>query len=333
MSPPDSSAQLPRIRVRTSGDFRDWLEAARGTLLATTYNSGKLAAFSIRRGKLAARFFRFARPMGLAVNGPRIALAVRQELLVYEAAPSDDPDAPPAGAYRLARRYATGSVDAHDLAFGRRGLVFVNTRHNCLARPSDDRRFVRAWRPPFIDRPVAKDCCHLNGLGMRGGQPAMATAFCQGSEPKSWKSLDRYHSGVLLDVARDAVVADGLCMPHSPRRYRGAWWLCDSGRGLLCRFDEREGRCVVAAELPGFTRGLHFAGQRALVGLSRIRAQHILDAPPIRERCPEPLAGVALVDVASGKLTGLLEFVQGGNEVYEVALLPGVLDLQLAPHA
>jgi uncharacterized protein (TIGR03032 family) len=333
MSSPDSPAQSPRIRVRATGDFLSWLAAADGTLLVSTYNSGKLFALALRDGRLRVRAFKFMRPMGMAVNGPRFALAVRQELLVYAAQSrrASDPDG--VVEYRLIECHVTGRVDAHDLAFGRKGLFFVNTRHNCLARPSARVQFVRSWQPPFMTQNVARDCCHLNGLGMRAGLPAMATAFCQGAEPKSWKALNRFESGVMIDIVANQVVAEGLCMPHSPRRYHGAWWLCDSGRGLLCRWDERSGRCETVAVLPGFTRGLGFAAQRAIVGLSKIREKHILDAPPIRERCAEPIAGVGLVDVTRGAVTGVLEFVAGGAEVYEVALLPGVHDLRLTQPA
>jgi uncharacterized protein (TIGR03032 family) len=111
-------------------------------------------------------------------------------------------------------------------------------------------------------------------------------------------------------------------MPHSPRRHAGRWWFCNSGEGSLCIWDRQQGAAEVTATLPGFTRGLTFASGRALVGLSKIRPKHILDAPPVRARWPHLQAGVALVDLASGRPTGGVEFVKGGREVYEVAYLP-----------
>jgi hypothetical protein len=67
-----------------------------------------------------------------------------------------------------------------------------------------------------------------------------------------------------------------------------------------------------------------FAAGRAIVGLSRIRKRHILDAPPVRERFSRMRAGLWLVDPATGRTTGSLEFVRGGREVYDLAFLPGV---------
>jgi hypothetical protein len=77
-------------------------------------------------------------------------------------------------------------------------------------------------------------------------------------------------------------------------------------------------------ELPGFTRGLTFIGDRAVAGLSRIRQRHILDAPPVRDRWRRLRSGLSLVDWRRGVETGALEFVRGGREVYDVAFLPGV---------
>jgi hypothetical protein len=38
-------------------------------------------------------------------------------------------------------------------------------------------------------------------------------------------------------------------------------------------------------------------------------------------------SGVALVDWQSGRETGGLEFIRGGREVFDVAVLPGAVDL------
>jgi uncharacterized protein (TIGR03032 family) len=221
--------------------------------------------------------------------------------------------------------YTTGRVDAHDLAFDRRGLLFANTRFNCVSRPSDRVRFLRTWQPSFITTTVRQDCCHLNGLGVRNERLAMATAFCESDAPAAWRETDRYQSGVLIDVRNNRIAARGLCMPHSPRWHDGAWWFCNSGEGALCLYLRDQSASDAVAVLPGFTRGLTFAAGRAVVGLSRIRKRHILDAPPVRARFPRMRSGVWLVDPTSGRATGALEFTRGGREVYDVALLPGCL--------
>lgn len=301
----------PPIELRLRGDFLDWLAAAGGTLAITTYNSGKLALFSSPAGTLAASFWKFPRPMGLAVAGDRLAMISRDHVWALRLAPE----------LAVESVQYTGRLDAHDVAYDRRGLLFAATRFNCVARPSARVNFQRHWQPKFIEQIQAVDCCHLNGMGVRDGRLAMATAFCESADPAAWRRGDRFGSGVLIDAVRNCIAARGLCLPHSPRWHAGRWWLCNSGEGSLCVLDEREGKCQPVALLPGFTRGLCFAAGRAIVGLSRIRRRHILDAPPVRTRFPRLRAGVALVDPVSGRETGSLEFTCGGREVYDAAFV------------
>ena len=319
-----ADAQRPAagpLRVRVHGDFVEWLAATGGSLAVTTYTSGKLLLASAPRGELTIRETKFARPMGMAVDGAQLALAIRERLLVFRREANHADSAP--AIYALVESRATGKLNVHDVAFGRRGIHFANTRYNCVARPSERVSFRRVWTPPFITETVPQDRCHLNGLGMRDGEPAMITAFCATGRKGGWREADRFTSGVMVAVPGGETVARGLCMPHSPRRHEGAWWVCNSGEGTLCRLAE-PGVCDPVASLPGFTRGLCFAAGRAIVGLSKIRPEHILDAPPVRDRHGELRAGVALVDLATGRETGSLEFVRGGNEVFETAFLPGI---------
>jgi uncharacterized protein (TIGR03032 family) len=326
--PPAMPVHASQIDIRVHGDFSEWLVAANGTLAVTTYNSGRLALVSAPAGRLTTRFVRLARPMGVAFDGVRLAVAAREQIHVWRLADNLPPQDNPV---RFAKEttHATGRLDVHDLAFDARGLCFANTRFNCLARPGRRSRFRRAWTPSFLTASATRDCCHLNGLGVRGGRLAVATAFCTSSMTGGWRTEDRFQSGVAIDVRRNRVAVSGLCMPHSPRWDGRTWWLCNSGEGTLCAWDPRGGVCEAVAFLPGFTRGLCFAAGRAVVGLSRIRRRHILDAPPVRQRHPRLRSGAWLVDPVNGRTTGALEFVRGGREVYDVAFLPGVTHLDL----
>ncbi len=317
------------LRCRTHGNFAEWLAASGGSVAITTYTSGKLVLVRSRGQRLRFRTLAFPRPMGMALTGRHLALAVKKRILVFRNSTTAEGDR--GEAHRAAdalfvpkREFVTGKLNAHDVAFGRRGVYFANTRCNCLARVTTRCSFLRCWQPPFISDRVHQDRCHLNGIGMHHGQPAMATAFCETGHAGGWREENRFTTGVLIDIQENQVVARGLCMPHSPRRHEGRWWLCNSGHGTLCRFDPALGTCEAVCSLPGFTRGLCFAGNHALVGLSKIRDKHVLDAPPIPGRDAKSRAGVALVDLATGNQTGMLEFVSGGREVYEVVFLPNI---------
>lgn len=334
LPPPNSPARRPpptreqlslaplaasALKVSAHGAFVDWLSRARGVLAVSTYNSGKLAVISADSGRLHVACWKFARPMGLAYHGDRLAVVARGGVLPFRQRTSGG-----CAYFGMGDPFVTGLVDAHDAAWGRRGLYFANTRFNCIARTTHRVRFLRVWQPQFISGVVASDACHLNGLAMQSGLPRLATAFCESSQPKGWKQEDRFTAGVAVDVVENKVVARGFCMPHSPRRFAGQWWLCNSGDGTLCNLDVKRGQWSVVAALPGFTRGLCHVGRVAVVGMSRIRAKHILDAPPVRERCGIPIAGVAAVEIHSGRTIGWLNFRRGGSEVYDVAFLPDV---------
>jgi uncharacterized protein (TIGR03032 family) len=318
---PTNPTAKKSLRCRASGNFAEWLANSGGSVAVTTYTSGKLVLIASRDNRLRFRTHHFTRPMGMAFEGRHLALAVRNNILLFQTSTTtESPDT----RFKLKRQYATGRLDSHDVAFGRRGIYFANTRCNCIARATTRFNFLRNWQPPFITDMVHQDRCHLNGLGMHRGRPAMATAFCETGHAGGWRDDNRFDSGVLIDVRENQVVARGLCMPHSPRRHEGHWWLCNSGHGTLCRFDPTLEQCESVCSLPGFTRGLCFAGDHALVGLSKIRDKHVLDAPSIAGQPAKSRSGVALVDLTTGNQTGMLEFVSGGREVYEVVFLPGI---------
>ena len=76
--------------------------------------------------------------------------------------------------------------------------------------------------------------------------------------------------------------------------------------------------------MPGFTRGLDFAGRFAFVGLSQVRESAVFSGIPITERLtPEQrTCGVCVVDLRRGEPIGLLKFTSGVQEVFAVSLLP-----------
>ncbi|MGA2257941.1 MAG: DUF4915 domain-containing protein, partial [Thermoguttaceae bacterium] len=90
--------------------------------------------------------------------------------------------------------------------------------------------------------------------------------------------------GLLMDVDSGENLCRGLSMPHSPRWYGGRLWVCESGSGTLGYVDLNSGRYEPVAAVPGFTRGLDFAGDLAFVGLSQVRESAVFSGIPITER-------------------------------------------------
>jgi uncharacterized protein (TIGR03032 family) len=88
--------------------------------------------------------------------------------------------------------------------------------------------------------------------------------------------------------------------------------------------DLANGQLETIAQLPGFTRGLAFAGGYAFVGLSKIRETAIFGGLPIASRGAELKCGVWIVELATGKTIGQLEFDRSVEEIFDVQVLPGV---------
>lgn len=270
----------------------------------------------------------FLKPMGLAVQNQRLALATQHEVWLFANAPQlardyleQQPDRYDA-LYLPRAVYFTGDLNVHDLAFGSDRLWIVNTRFSCLAALSQDFSFVPVWQPPFISTIVPEDRCHLNGLAMVAGQPRFVTALGESDTVGGWRST-KATGGVLIDVAHNQILLRGLSMPHSPCWHNNQLWLLNSGTGELWRVDAA-GQHEVVCALPGFLRGLCCVGEYAIVGLCQIREQHIFGGLPVQERFDRLRCGIAVVHLQTGQTVGLLEFTQGCQELYDVKFLSGV---------
>lgn len=327
ISPPDA----PSIFECSASDaFQAWLAQTDGSLAITTYQAGKLALVGWNGEQITVLLRQFPKPMGLAVQDQRLALATNHEVWLFANAPllaheylEDQPGRYDA-LYLPRVTYFTGDLNIHDLAFGSDSLWLVNTRFSCLSALSKDFSFVPRWQPSFISQVVPEDRCHLNGLALVEGQPKFVTALGESDEVGGWRP-HKATGGILIDVESNEIVLPGLSMPHSPCWHQGYLWLLNSGTGELWRVDPQSGQYDVVCALPGFLRGLSCFGPYALVGLSQIREQHIFGGLPVQERFEQLLCGVAVVDLRSGQVAGLLEFTAGCQELYDVQFLPGIL--------
>lgn len=158
---------------------------------------------------------------------------------------------------------------------------------------------------------------------MVDGKPKYVTALGETNEMAGWRP-NKARGGLLMDVDSGVILCRGLSMPHSPRWYGGRLWVCESGSGTLGYVDRNTGRYEAVAAVPGFTRGLDFAGDLAFVGLSQVRESAVFSGIPITERLApeERTCGVCVVDLRRGEPIALLKFESGVQEVFAVAVLP-----------
>ena len=316
-----------RFRYVHSTNFPALLEAMGASLVVSTYQAGKMVVFRAKGGKLSMLLRTFDKAMGLAVDPRRIAIATTYQIWTLRNSPHVAAKMEPAGQYDgcfLPRTsHVTGNIDCHEVAWADGELWVVNTLFSCLCTLEPDYSFVPRWRPPFVTRLVRHDRCHLNGVAFEDGRPKYVTVFGETDEPEGWRP-NKIDGGCLIDVESGETIVRGLSMPHSPRIHDGRLWLLDSGNGRLATVDRDNGRLETVADLPGYTRGLAFAGRLAFVGLSKIRETAIFGGVPIAERPEERKCGVSVVDAQAGRIVAFLEFDNGVEEIFDVQILPGV---------
>jgi uncharacterized protein (TIGR03032 family) len=317
------------LRAVHSTNFPGLLRRLGASLLVTTYQAGKLVMVRADGDHLNTHFRSLQAPMGLALDGNRLAVGTTIQVWEYADVPALTAKLDPPGRHDACflprASHVTGNIQGHEMAWGPGGeLWVVNTRFSCLCTLDTSASFAPRWRPPFVSALEPSDRCHLNGLGMVDGRPRFVTALGETDEPAGWRA-NKAKGGIVMDVDCGEVITRGLSMPHSPRWYAGRLWVCESGAGTLGYIDPGTGQYQPIAEVPGFTRGLDFAGNLAFVGLSQVRESATFSGIPITERLSEEerTCGVCVVDLASGQVVALLRFDTTVQEIFAVTVLPG----------
>ena len=318
------------LRAGHTPNLPDLLRERGISLLVTTYQAGKLVAVREQGGAVNAHFRAFQAPMGLALTdgGSKLAIGTTSQVWEFRDVPKVAARLEPKGThdacYLPRSSHVTGNVQIHEMAYGAGGVLwFVNTRFSCLATLDPESSFVPRWRPPFVTELEPSDRCHLNGLAMVDGRPKYVTALGESNAMAGWRA-NKARGGLLMDVDSGAVVCQGLSMPHSPRWYGGRLWVCESGAGTLGCVDLSTGRYEAVAAMPGYARGLDFAGELAFVGLSQVRESAVFSGIAVTQRLApeERTCGVCVVDLRRGAPVALLKFESGVQEVFAVAVLP-----------
>jgi len=330
-TPLPPAADEPWVEVYSSREFPGWLAEERVSLAFTTYQTAKLFFVGLQAdGNLAVSERTFNRCMGLWADGQTLWMNTLYQLWRFENALQ--PGFLHNGCDRLyipRVGYTTGDLDIHDIAVEASGRVlFVNTKFSCLATLSERDSFTPLWRPPFLSRLAAEDRCHLNGLALDEGRARYLTAVSTSDVADGWRDR-RHDGGVVLDVRHNRVCVAGLSMPHSPRVYRDRLWLLNSGTGYFGSADPRSGTFEPLTFCPGYLRGLAFAGDYAVVGLSRPRHDKTfgglaLDAA-LAAKGAEARCGLQVIDLRTGDALHWLRLEGMVSELYDVVVLPGAV--------
>jgi uncharacterized protein (TIGR03032 family) len=267
--------------------------------------------------------------MGLAVGRGRLAIGTAVDVWEFRNVPAVsaklDPPNKHDAVYLPRSAHVTGDIQIHEMAYLDDEVLFVNTRFSCLAKLEPEHSFAPTWRPKFISAYTPDDRCHLNGLCVVDGSPRWVTALGETDTAGGWRE-NKKSGGILIDVDSNEIVARGLSMPHSPRWHQGKLWLLESGTGSLGFVDLASGRYEPIVQLDGFTRGLEMVGNIAFVGLSQVRETAVFSGIQITERLQETerTCGVWAVDLQRGEVIAFLKFEDAVQEIFAIALLPGI---------
>ena len=329
------TATLPDM-VADAG-FRRTLAGLRSTLAISTVPGGVfLVGCSDDAASLHVAHAPFEHAWGLAADSQRLAVATHREIIVFANSPllaSTHPDRPGYFDAFLTPRvtFFTGECLIHDMAIVRTGLLASNTRFSNVSLIDGSANFDPVWHPGFVTACTPEDRCHLNGIAVENGQLRYVTAFGPFNEPQGWRSHD-LDAGVIVDVGRNGVLCDGLCLPHSPRLSDGQLYVLEAGTGAVLKVNRDTGKTVRLVTLPGFARGMTIADGILFVGLSAIRNTDRGIALPVSRSAVRLLCGVAAVDRALGTVLGILRFTEA-REIFDVVRIPSVTRAGIANSA
>lgn len=318
-----------KLELQTSRQFPSFLAEQQVSLAVTTYQAGKLFLLGLRPdGRLSVFERTLERCMGVCSVAGSLHVATLYQIWRFQNVLTSgltyrEYDA----VFSPRMSWVTGDLDVHDIALGLDGRpVFANTLFSCLATVSDTDSFIPLWKPRFISRLAAEDRCHLNGLAMRDGKPALVTVVGQSDVADGWRE-HRRSGGCLIDVDSGEPVVTGLSMPHSPRWHDGKPWILNAGTGEFGWVDMVAGRFNPVAFCPGYTRGLSFVGGFALIGISLARDNRTFNGLALNEeldrRGAEPRCAVLVIDLRTGDAVHWVRFSGVVQELYDIAVIQG----------
>lgn len=315
------------FNARFAGALPELLTKAKASLIFTAYNSGCVGTVRAEGASIDTSYIRVQKPMGMALSDGRLSISTMDAILGFQMhnqlASKLSSELNPDAVFAPQSTIHTGKLDVHDMGYGSapgfEGLWFINSAFSCLSLLSADFSFVPKWRPKWISGLAFENRCHLNGLAMVNGAPKYVTSLSQSDTPNGWRA-SKGTSGVIVDITTNRVITDGLSMPHSPRWHKNKLYFLESGKGSLASVDHRTGEVTTIATLPGFTRGLAFIGDFAIVGLSQVRDSAFKDLP-VTETKQERNCGIWVVDTRSGKTVGTLKFDGIVQELFEITVV------------
>jgi uncharacterized protein (TIGR03032 family) len=322
----NNSANLTPFSARFSPQVPELLNKLNVTIALSTYQAGKVVFISPHPNneKLVTLPRSFAKPMGMAVKGDKMAVSLKDEVIVFQNSKQlaeHYPNKPNTyDSLWLPRiTYYTGLVDMHDIDFGDDGLYAINTSFSCVCKLDGNFNFMPIWKPPFIPKVGPGDLCHLNGMVVLNGKPKYVTALGTSNTPQGWKE-NIINGGVLMDVETNEILLNELAMPHSPKMYNNELYLLMSASGEFIKVDIENKSYQTLKKFDGFCRGLSFHGDFAFIGFSKLRKNSSTFAK-LSFSDKANFSGVKIIHMPTNAEVGEIIYETSVDEIYEVLVL------------
>jgi uncharacterized protein (TIGR03032 family) len=195
---------------------------------------------------------------------------------------------------------------------------------NAVVRFEPDGRHTRVWWPKAIETrgtpDFARNYLQLNSIA--AGPDLERSYFSASADAPSSRRPGQRHfrvdgRGVVFSGASREPIARGLTRPHSARLSGGHVWVANSGYGEVGVV--HDGGFEARTRLPGWTRGLGFAGHVAFAGTSRVLPRFRQYAPGLE--LDESICGVHALDTRTGRVLGSVLW-PFGNQIFAVEPIP-----------
>jgi uncharacterized protein (TIGR03032 family) len=314
------SRLVPRVR----GPFWDLLEEADVSLVVSREYEHFLLALGSEGGEPRITYLPLPHPSGLAWDGRRRTLHVastRNPNAIYALRPAGEPTTRPC-LLPAQVRFLPGSTYLHDLAVIDGVLHGNATGHNAVARVDGEAAELVWWpRTVEVDGRPQLERNHIQLNAIAAGR-SVAESFFTASSAAVGRRRPGHRDfpvdgrGVVFSGTTRDVWAGGLTRPHSLRFRRETLWVDTSGYGEVGVVGRD--RYEPVARLPGWTRGLAFAGDLVFVGTSRVIRRFSAYAPGVdvdRARC-----GIHIVSAQGTPLASATW--ADGDQIFAIEALP-----------
>jgi uncharacterized protein (TIGR03032 family) len=313
-----------KFDINYSNTIPNILKSNNICVLLSTYQAGKVIILSAREDVLYQTPITFNKPMGIAIQGNKLAIACQNEIVFFSKNENvstfvNTEDKKFDCIYVERATYNTSTLDIHDLDFGDGLLWGVNTLFSCLSIFDINYSFRPKWKPSFISQLVPEDRCHLNGMAIKDDIPRFVTSLSVDNVYQGWRK-NKLETGVLLEVPSGEVILSNLSMPHSPRFYKNELYLLESGTGKLLKVLPEEKKSVEVFNFQCFIRGLSFSNDLAFIGKSQIR-ESSSDFNHLEIKKNSINAGLIVFCMKTSTIIGEINYTSDIQELFDIQVL------------